>query len=121
VYPPTPRVIDLATYPRADILKAFADRALPQLSVPFDVDVTHIRQVCQAQARSFFLGMSYAVSCAVQSVAAFRQRVIDGCRVPYRLDGKDAWIQFSDGNYERVPQTGHSAQQALMALHGSVI
>ncbi len=76
--PPTPRVIDLATYPRAEILKAFADRAMPQLSVTCDVDVTHIRQVCQAQARSFFLGMSYAVSCAVQSVAAFRQRVIDG-------------------------------------------
>ena len=30
-------------------------------------------------------------------------------------------IQFSDGHYERVPQTGHSAQQALMALHGAVI
>ena len=52
---------------------------------------------------------------------ALRQRVIDECLVPYLLDGKDAWIQFSDGHYERVPQTGHSAQQALMALHGSVI
>ena len=52
---------------------------------------------------------------------ALRQRVIDECLVPYLLDGKDAWIQFSDGHYERVPQTGHSAQQALMALHGTVI
>ena len=52
---------------------------------------------------------------------ALRQRVIDECLVPYLLDGKDAWIQFSDGHYERVPQTGHSAQQALMALHGAVI
>lgn len=50
---------------------------------------------------------------------ALRQRVIDECLVPYLHDGKDAWVQCSDGHYERVPQTGHSAQYALMALHGT--
>lgn len=45
-----------------------------------------------------------------------RQRVIDECLVPYVLDGRDAWIQQSDGRYQRVDQdeNGHSAQQALM-------
>jgi polyphosphate kinase len=49
---------------------------------------------------------------------ALRQRVIDECVVPYLLDARDAWQQMPDGRYERVPPTGHSAQQALMALHG---
>ncbi len=45
-----------------------------------------------------------------------RQRVIDECLVPYLLDGRDAWIQQSDGRYQRVDQEddGHSAQKALM-------
>ncbi|HYR25771.1 MAG TPA: polyphosphate kinase 1 [Aquabacterium sp.] len=53
--------------------------------------------------------------------AGLRQRVIDECLVPYLLDGKDAWLQRSDGRYERVPQTGHSAQQALMNRYRAVI
>ena len=81
--PPTPRRIDLDTYPRADILRAFADRSLPQLSVTCEVDVTSIRQTCQTLGVSFFLGMSYAVSRAVQAVPAFRQRVIDGVLCEY--------------------------------------
>ncbi|RZL11650.1 MAG: polyphosphate kinase 1 [Rubrivivax sp.] len=48
---------------------------------------------------------------------ALRQRVIDECLVPYLQDGRDAWLQSGDGNYERVGTDGHSAQQALMARY----
>jgi polyphosphate kinase len=51
-----------------------------------------------------------------------RQRVIDECLVPYLHDGRDAWELRPDGSYLRVkvrpPRRGHSAQSALMALHG---
>ena len=30
---------------------------------------------------------------------ALRQRLIDECLVPYLLDGKDAWLEQSDGSY----------------------
>ncbi len=46
--------------------------------------------------------------------AALRQRVIDECLVPYLRDAQDAWLQGSDGRYERVASEGPSAQQALM-------
>nr|MBA3625783.1 polyphosphate kinase 1 [Methylibium sp.] len=46
--------------------------------------------------------------------AALRQRVIDECLVPYLRDAQDAWLQRSDGRYERVASEGPSAQQALM-------
>jgi polyphosphate kinase len=45
---------------------------------------------------------------------ALRQRLIDECLVPYLLDGKDAWLEQSDGNYVPVGAEGASAQQALM-------
>jgi polyphosphate kinase len=46
-----------------------------------------------------------------------RQRIIDECLVPYLHDSKDAWLQRSDGCYERVAEGGVSAQEALMRLH----
>jgi polyphosphate kinase len=40
--------------------------------------------------------------------------VIDECLVPYLRDEVDAWSLRSDGSYERVAETGLSAQGALM-------
>jgi len=48
---------------------------------------------------------------------ALRQRIIDECLVPYLHDRKDAWLQRSDGGYDRVAEGGESAQEALMRLH----
>ena len=53
--------------------------------------------------------------------AALRQRVIDECLVPYLMDGRDAWIQDSDGFYSRAAVDGHSAQQALMNRYRAVL
>ena len=50
-----------------------------------------------------------------------RQRVIDECLIPYLMDSRDAWLQRSDGRYERVSSEGVSAQQALMARHRLVV
>jgi polyphosphate kinase len=50
---------------------------------------------------------------------ALRQRVIDECLVPYLHDGRDAWLQASDGSYHRGGDDGHSAQAALMARYSS--
>jgi polyphosphate kinase len=49
--------------------------------------------------------------------AALRQRVIDECLVPYLHDQRDAWLQASDGSYERVAETGVSAQAALASRY----
>jgi polyphosphate kinase len=49
--------------------------------------------------------------------AGLRQRVIDECLVPYLHDQCDAWTQASDGSYQRVSDTGVSAQAALMARY----
>ncbi|HET8869437.1 MAG TPA: polyphosphate kinase 1, partial [Aquabacterium sp.] len=46
-----------------------------------------------------------------------RQRVIDECLIPYLMDGRDAWVQDSEGFYTRVGVDGHSAQQALMTRY----
>jgi polyphosphate kinase len=51
--------------------------------------------------------------------AALRQRVIDEALVPYLHDARDAWLQRSDGSYQRAGTDGASAQQALMARHAA--
>jgi polyphosphate kinase len=45
---------------------------------------------------------------------ALRQRVIDEGLMPYLHDRRDAWLLHSDGRYQRVAETGVSAQGALM-------
>lgn len=48
-----------------------------------------------------------------------RQQIIDECLVPFLHDVRDAWVQHSDGQYERVGVDGPSAQIALMARYGA--
>ena len=83
--PATPgrRAIPLDTYPRAEILRAFVDRQLPQFSLTCEVDVTAVRKACDAGGVSFFLAMSHAVSWAANAVPQFRHRVIDGALYEY--------------------------------------
>lgn len=80
---PARRQIDMQTYARADILRAFVDRQMPQFSLTCEVDVTVLHRVCKAQGVSFFLGISYAVSHAVQAVPQLRHRVIEGVLYEY--------------------------------------
>jgi len=75
--PPKHR-IDLNTYARADILRAFNSRLLPQFSTTCELDVTGIKQQAEVVGVSFFVAVSYAVSCAVNAVPELRHRMIDG-------------------------------------------
>ncbi len=75
------RRIDLSTYPRADVYKAFNDRMLPQFSTTCEVDVTALKTQLSSSAQTsptFFVALSFAVSRAVNAVPALRHRVIDG-------------------------------------------
>ncbi len=51
--------------------------------------------------------------------SALRQRIIDETLNAYLHDGIDAWEMQPDGSYasQRNPQSGHSAQQALMVRY----
>lgn len=75
---PSKHRIDLNSYARADILRAFNSRLLPQFSTTCEVDVTGIKQQADAAGVSFFVAMSHAVSSAVNAVPQFRHRMIDG-------------------------------------------
>lgn len=75
---PSKRKIDLAHYARADILRAFNDRLIPQFSTTCEIDVSGIKRASESAGCPFFVAMSHAVSCAVNAVPALRHRVIDG-------------------------------------------
>ncbi|MES2091875.1 MAG: chloramphenicol acetyltransferase [Pseudomonadota bacterium] len=84
---PSKRPIDLASYARADILRAFNARQMPQFSTTCEVDVTGIKRVAASMGASFFVAMSYAISRAVNAVPEFRHRFING--VLYEFDRVD--------------------------------
>lgn len=74
---PGKRAIDLNHYPRADVLRAFLTRQMPQFSTTCEVDVTRIKRGAEAADVPFFIAMSYAVSRAANEVPEFRQRMVD--------------------------------------------
>ena len=79
--------LDLASYARVDIFKAFNDRLMPQFSTTSEVDVTGIKHAADEAGASFFIALSYAVARAVNAVPQFRHRVIDGVLYEYdRID-----------------------------------
>lgn len=84
---PGKRPVDLQSYARADILKAFNSRLMPQFSTTCEVDVTGIKRAADAAGVSVFIAISHAVSCAVNTVPELRHRVIDG--VLYEFDRVD--------------------------------
>lgn len=84
---PGRRAVDLQSYARADILKAFNSRLMPQFSTTCEVDVTGIKRGAEAAGVPFFIAMSYAVSRAVNQVPEFRHRMVDG--VLYEFDRVD--------------------------------
>jgi chloramphenicol O-acetyltransferase type A len=84
---PNKREIPLDQYARADILRAFNDRLMPQFSTTCEVDVTGIKRHCASSGESFFIAMSYAVSRAVNAVPELRHRFIGGKLVEFeRVD-----------------------------------
>ncbi|MBI5926382.1 MAG: hypothetical protein HY836_12400 [Aquabacterium sp.] len=84
---PGKRPVDLQSYARADILKAFNSRLMPQFSTTSEVDVTGIKRAADAAGVSVFIAISHAVSCSVNAVPELRHRVIDG--VLYEFDRVD--------------------------------
>jgi chloramphenicol O-acetyltransferase type A len=75
---PGKHAIDLNHYARADILRAFLTRQMPQFSTTCEVNVTGIKRGAEAAGVPFFIAISYAVSRAVNEVPEFRQRMVDG-------------------------------------------
>ena len=118
-------------WPRADILRAFMNRQMPQISVTCEVDVTEIRRGCEAAGVSFFLGMSHAVSRAVHAVPQFRHRVIDGTLCEYdRTDPgytvarEGDLFSFCDGLYledfQAYCQEARTRMAAVKATPGAI-
>lgn len=70
--------IDLEAYPRRTLFEAFKGREVPVYSITCQVDVTELLACTRSRGIGFFVPFSYLISCAVNAVPEFRQRVIDG-------------------------------------------
>jgi chloramphenicol O-acetyltransferase type A len=70
--------IDLETYPRRALFDAFIRREVPVYSITCQADVTELLACVRARGIGFFVPFCHLISCAVNAVPEFRQRVIDG-------------------------------------------
>jgi chloramphenicol O-acetyltransferase type A len=109
-------------YARADILRAFKDRQMPQFSTTCEVDVTAVRRLSEARGVSFFLAISHAVSRAVNGVPALRHRIVDNVLYEYeRTDPgftvarEDDLFSFCDAFHDEDFDRYRSWAQAQMA------
>lgn len=67
-------VIDKSTWPRRAHYDFFAAMSWPFYSLTFPVDVTGLRRYAKAHGISFYLGMVFAVTKAMEEVEAFRYK-----------------------------------------------
>lgn len=96
---PGRRKIDLASYPRRGLLKAFRDRQMPCFSTTCNVNISTLRRVAQQNRQNFFITMSFAISRAVNCIPEFRQRLIQ--RELYEFERVDPGytVQLADGTF----------------------
>jgi chloramphenicol O-acetyltransferase type A len=70
--------IDLSGYARTGLLKAFKERQMPCFSTTCNINITDFRRFVQSGNYRFFITISHAISCAVNSIPELRQRLIEG-------------------------------------------
>lgn len=72
------RKIDLANYRRRGLFEAFKDREIPFFSTTSLVDITRLHAWAKEHEYGFFVPASYLISCAVNQIPEFRQRIVGG-------------------------------------------
>ena len=79
----TPRILDMAAFPRRAHFDYFLSLSNPHVGVTVDVDVTGLAALCKAKGCSFTLTFLHAAALAADAVPELRQRVRDGGVVEY--------------------------------------
>ncbi len=70
--------INLEHYPRLGMYQAFKDRAMPCFSTTCQLEVTPLLAYCRQHELSFFICISYLISCAVNHIPQFKHRIVNG-------------------------------------------
>lgn len=70
--------IDLAAWPRREIYDLFSACDHPFYSATIELDVTNLKRYSKESGLSFYYGLSYLITEAMESVEAFRIRIRDG-------------------------------------------
>lgn len=77
------RQIDMATWSRREIFEAFSPYSNPFYVVSFNVDIRNLYDFCKRNGIGVYHAMIWCVTRAVNSVPAFRQRIVNGTVVEY--------------------------------------
>lgn len=70
--------INLQHYTRKGMFEVFSNKQIPIFSTTFTLDISHFKQRVEAQHLRFFISISYLLSGVVNSIPAFKHRIIAG-------------------------------------------
>ncbi len=93
------KTIDMSTYPRRAHFDYFRSLQNPMLGVTVDVDVTALRDFCEAEGCSFYLAFMRCAARAANGVPELRQRIREGGIVEYDACGTSHVELREDGTY----------------------
>ena len=75
--------IDIATWSRREIYEAFSPYSNPFYAVAFNIEIQNLYRFCKENGVGVYHAMIWCVTRAVNSVPAFRQRIVEGRIVEY--------------------------------------
>ena len=121
-------IIDMERWERREIFETFSKISFPFYVVSFNVDIQNLYAFCKQSGAGVYHTMVWCVSRAVNSVAAFRRRIIDGQVVEFSetypsftflKSGEEAFkvctIRLSDSiiEFDRAAKEAQAAQTTM--------
>lgn len=91
--------LDMETYRRRSHFEYFNTLAYPYVGLTVNVDITDLLKKIKEEKLPFFLTVCYCVSRAANSVAEFRQRIVDNGIVQFDSCQTSHTVALDDGTY----------------------
>ena len=114
------RYIDVETWPRKDAYRLFSRGYLPYFSVTTPLDVTELRRFTKKEGLSFYLGLVYIVTRAMNDLEPFRLRirkdgiaVCDSVSPSYTTAGPNGTFGICDVDYRPGEDMAAFCRRAL--------
>lgn len=93
------RFLDMENYKRKSHFAYFNGLAYPYVGVTVNIDITGLLQRIKSEKIPFFLTVCYCISNAANSVAEFRQRIMDGRIIEFDRCQTSHTVALEDGTY----------------------
>ena len=91
--------INLETYKRREKFEIFSQKQIPIFSTTVAIDITRFKSIIDEQKLKFFASISYLISEVMNSIPAFKHRIIDGKLYEYNFINPGYTVLLPDNDF----------------------